>query len=165
MSYLYRFNGTINSGDVGQGGFQSNVATGANASNGMGTQSTGGSFKTIVGAASTTGGTITANSVNFIVVQYISSGTQWTGANVWINPNSDTQGTATFTVSGGASGTSWLALSSLGASLDAGDSLDFDQYTTGSAWSDVVPVPEPSTWLLIALTGTFFRIIRRRKSL
>lgn len=163
MSFLYRFGGTINGGDVASAGFQSNVATGANSSNNMNSQSSGSSFRTVVGAANTSNGTLTAGSVNFIVVQFISSGTQWTGANVWTNPNSATQGASTYTVSGATSATTWLALSSLGANLDAGDSANFDRYLIGSSWTDVVPVPEPSTWLLLALSGTFFMVMRRRK--
>jgi hypothetical protein len=162
MSFLYRFNGTANSGDIGQGGFQSNLDTGLNVANNVATQSYGTAFRTNIGGVNNSvTSALTAGNVNLLVVQYISSGTQWTGANVWINPDSTTEGTATYTVTGGSNGTSWVALASTVSLLESGDSVDFDRYMIGTTWSDVV-VPEPGTFAMLLGGIGMLALFRRR---
>ena len=142
QSFLYRFNGPLNSRNGGSAAFQSSIK-GSNSTNNMGTQSSGSKLRTFVGRAntSTVSGAVVEDTVYFIVVEYIASGGEWTGANVWINPESSVQVPPTYTVTGAASNTVWRALSSIAANLDEDDSINVDRYSVGRTWSDVVSVP------------------------
>jgi hypothetical protein len=98
--------------------------------------------------------------VNFFVVQYVTDGVNWTGANVWVNPTSSTLGAASYTVSGATGTSTMVAVAPLISGLDSGDSADFDRLQIGTSALDVIP--EPSTWLLMGLSATFFVVFRRR---
>jgi hypothetical protein len=53
-----------------------------------------------------------------------------------------------------------VAVAPLISGLDSGDSVDFDRLQIGTSVIDVIP--EPSTWLLMGLSATFFVVFRRR---
>ncbi len=162
-SFLYRFNGTYNGGDVAYSSFQTNAVNGSSTLMATGSSSNFGKTSLNATTALTGSGVFTAGNVNFIVVQYVTDGVNWTGANVWINPNSSSLGAASYTVTS-ATGTSTLvAIAPLISALDLGDSADFDRLQIGTSAIDVIP--EPSTWLLLAGTGTFFMVMRRRRNI
>lgn len=161
MSFLYRFNGTFNGGDLGYASFQSNAVNGSSTL--MATGSSSNFARTYVNTTNSLSpsSAFTAGSTNFLVVEYISNGSSWTGANVWVNPTSTVLGTATYTVSGASSGTSMVAIAPLISALDPGDSADFDRLQIGASALDVIP--EPSTWLLAGAAGMLFVVARRRR--
>lgn len=46
---------------------------------------------------------------------------------------------------------------------DIGDSFALDEIRIGESWSDVVTIPEPTTWALLAGSLTTLVIFRRRR--
>ncbi len=109
--------------------------------------------------------TLSASNTYFMVLKLDNIGTQWRGT-LWLNPDSTTVegggalGTVTQTL-GGSNTINFLGFKISNA--DAGDSLNLDAIRIGTAWGDVVTVPEPSTWALLAASGAFLAVFRRRR--
>lgn len=163
MSFLHRFNGAFNGGDTAYASFQTNATNGSSSLMATGSSSNYGRTYLNTTNALTSTGVLTAGQVNFFVVQYVTDGVNWTGANVWVNPTSSTLGTASYTVSGATGTSTMVAVAPLISALDSGDSADFDRLQIGTSALDVIP--EPATWLLLGVAGMFFVFVRRRRAL
>jgi hypothetical protein len=93
----------------------------------------------------------------------------YTTANLWVNPVYTSSGTPNATLTQGGSGLT-TSLSSFGfrsANLDTGDKVYYDTLRIGTTWADVVPVPEPATFIAGALLvlpfgASTIRFIRKR---
>ncbi len=161
MSFLHRFTGSFNGGDIGYASFQTNAVNGSSTL--MATGSNGNGSRTYLNGTNVSASSgFVSGQVNFFVVQYVTDGVNWTGANVWVNPGSSVLGAAIYTVSGATGASTMLAIAPLISALDTGDSADFDRLQIGTSALDVIP--EPATWLLLGLTATFFVITRRRSN-
>ncbi len=159
MSFLHRFTGSFNGGDIGYASFQTNAVNGSSTL--MATGSNGNGSRTYLNGTNVSASSgFVSGQVNFFVVQYVTDGVNWTGANVWVNPTSSTLGAASYTVSGATGTSTMVAVAPLISGLDSGDSVDFDRLQIGTSALDVIP--EPSTWLLMGLSATFFVVFRRR---
>jgi len=159
FSFMHRFNGALAGGDYGYTTFQP-TASGYPSTINMATGSLSSLFRSAVGGTvSSSPSAFTANTVNFVVVEYLSDGANWTGANIWVNPSSAVQGAATYSISGATYNGTLVALAPLINGLDDGDSVDFDRMQLATTWAEAIP--EPCTWLLITGAGIFF-VIRRR---
>lgn len=173
VSFLCRFGGTLNNGDLGYSAFLTNtqatagsIGTSSLYGGPRGTAAGVGSFTSGVGSSTASGGTLTVGNVNFVVVEFVSNGTGFTTVNTWVNPSSLTKGAATYSVAGANNTNSFTALSIVGAGLDesTSDYVDFDNLLVGTSWEDVVPVPEPSSFALMAVGGMGLMAVRRRKA-
>jgi hypothetical protein len=162
MSFLHRFTGGFNGGDIGYASFQTNAVNGSSTL--MATGSNGNGSRTYLNGTNVSASSgFVSGQVNFFVVQYVTDGVNWTGANVWVNPTSSTLGAASYTVSGATGTSTMVAVAPLISGLDSGDSVDFDRLQIGTSAFDVIP--EPSTWWLLAGAGTFVMVTHRRRTI
>lgn len=170
MSFLFRMSGTLDVNDqimldvantnsvtpISKFGFRDNTPSPTGDAFFVGS-STGGAYTTTPAPAMST--------TYFGVVKFTTALNTWDLATLYINPTSTA-------VEGGAGSVSYDLSSLANTSInyfglrlqqaDATDFLNIDEVRIGDSWSSVV-VPEPSTWLLLALSGTFFMVMRRRK--
>ncbi len=107
-----------------------------------------------------------ANSTVFAVMKLTYSDvTGGDSVQLWINPTSlSSEASSTNSVS--LTGFDFLHNSAKDfqfASFSGAGTSSWDEVRVGTAWSDVTTVPEPSTWALLAGTGTFFMVMRRRR--
>ncbi|MBE0542202.1 MAG: hypothetical protein IH623_12515 [Verrucomicrobia bacterium] len=113
--------------------------------------------------------------VTYLVVAQFSKTTSgaanpYTTANLWVNPVYASSGTPNGTIIQSGTGLS-SDLSSFGfrtANLDGGDTVYYDMLRIGTAWADVVPVPEPATFiagalLLLPFGASTIRFLRRQR--
>ena len=116
------------------------------------------------GAANASFGTTPVNyngtATNFLVakVSKVNGSSTYNQVDLFVNPSSGTEPTATITRTAAADAAGEPAsLSNFifrTARLDAGDLYTFDNLTIGTTYADVVPVPEPASAGLLALAAT-----------
>ncbi|MEC5387597.1 PEP-CTERM sorting domain-containing protein [Uliginosibacterium sp. H3] len=101
----------------------------------------------------------------FLVVGKLSkvSSTNYNQFDLWFNPSAGdfSSPDASFSGNSGLSALSTLGLRSV--NLDSGDTVLIDNLRLGTAWSDVSPVPEPSSLALSALGMCVLMCYRRRR--
>jgi hypothetical protein len=167
FSFLMRYGGALNAGDQ----FAFNTALANNNTTSImrsGVRENTGSFGFVANDSSTTyTSAVSAITNYFVVVKLEQAGANWGNASMWVNPTStitDNNGGAANAVRaiGGTSTINYMGFKF--QSADIGDSFALDEIRIGATWADVVVVPEPATWVLLAGVGTFFMITRRRWS-
>ena len=121
----------------------------------VGVRAGSGSF---VGGPSTE--SLTNGTTYFVVQQYTISGANTT-VSTWLNPTSLTLGTATASGTAATGAMTFTSLRFRGAT-GIGTYL-YDEVRIGTSVADVVPVPEPQVFALLAIAGLFsMRCFRRR---
>lgn len=95
--------------------------------------------------------TFLAGTTYFLVgsVSKVSGSTDYNRVQLYINPSSNIEpGTASATdnAAGGFSTISYFTLRTL--TLDSDDDYQFDELRIGTTFASVVPIPEPSTWVI-----------------
>jgi len=82
------------------------------------------------------------------------SGGNFNRVELFVNPSSDIEpGSPSVTDNGDSLNTSIPFFSLRTTNLDADDRYQFDELRVGTTFADVVPIPEPSTWMLLILGG------------
>lgn len=117
------------------------------------------------GASYVNTATMTLGSTNFFVVAYtFNLGTADDTVSLWVNPTpGGSQPTADATMSGGADAPNLQVVGFRAQTAIGAGNWVFDALRIGTAWSDVTPVPEPSTFALLRLgLGVMAAMIRRR---
>jgi hypothetical protein len=117
-------------------------------------------------SGASTGGDLVNDTAYYLVARVNWDGSAFASANMWLNPSvSDDVDTP----SGDASVTLTTPFANpithiffRQAVLDANDILRADAITLGTAWTDVVPVPEPASTVLLLLGGAAVLALRRR---
>jgi len=117
-------------------------------------------------SGASTGGDLVNGTTYYLVARVNWDGSAFTSANMWLNPSlSDDVDTPT--------GDASLTLATPFANpithiffreavLDADDVLQADEIKIGTAWSDVLPVPEPSSMALLMLGVAGILALRRQ---
>jgi len=82
----------------------------------------------------------------------------------WVNPEAGDEFTpdGVSTISGGIPFSTFSDMGIRSVNLDAGDNVLFDNFTYADSWTDIVPVPEPSSLIMLALSASSFLLKRRR---
>ncbi len=112
-------------------------------------------------------GNLTDTSVNLLVASFNWDGTKYSSVSFWLNPMSDSLGAPNATAStlSGVTSLSQIGLTVANLSATSGTATyNFDSFLVGTAWDDVVAVPEPSTTALVATAGFFITVRLRRKA-
>ncbi len=156
-SFLVRIDSgtSMTSGDDASIGFRQSDASVTNYTADISASNNTKIRKNMGGTYSSSAGNLTTGSTYLIVVQVMSDGSQFTSANMWVNPaDSANPGTPSATL-GSSSTTSFGRFIIYTNGLDSGESISFDELRFGTTWSDVVPaaVPEPVSASLLALVS------------
>ena len=116
-------------------------------------------------AGASTGGQLVNDTTYLLVCRMNWDGVgAFTSANLWLNPDSSAD-TDKPTGDASLSGFTSLPITHLffrEAVLDANDILRADEINIGTAWTDVVPVPEPGSTVLLVLGGAAVLALRRQ---
>lgn len=108
--------------------------------------------------------TFAANTTYLVVARVNWSGTAYTTMNLWVNPAYN-GGVAPTPYASATSpvGTATSLTSMDFRSLTATGTMSIDNFAIGTTWADVVVVPEPATWALLAFSLTSVMILRRSR--
>ncbi len=170
MSFLFRMSGALDVNDqimldvantnsvtpVSKFGFRDNTPSPTGDAFFVGS-ATGGAYMTTPAP--------TMSTTYFGVVKFTTAVNTWDLATLYINPTSTAVEGGAGTVSFDLASLANTSINYFGLRLQQADATDFlniDEVRIGDSWSSVV-VPEPATWALLAVVGTFFMITRRRK--
>jgi hypothetical protein len=89
------------------------------------------------------------------------SSTNFNRVELFVNPSSDIEpGSPSVTDNGDSLNSSMPFFSLRTVNMDADDRYQFDELRVGTTFADVVPIPEPSTWMLLIVAGSL--LSRRR---
>jgi hypothetical protein len=127
----------------------------------VGQQTAGSTFKVGIrsggsGATYTTKGNLTVGAVNLFVVKYTFGG----NVSLWVNPTAgDSESAADVSFLAGVSAANLEEIGFKAQSAATAGNWIFDDLRVGTAWADVTPVPEPSTF---ALAGIGFIVLAAR---
>ena len=175
-SFIFRIDNAVSMSTT----FQTFTAVANGATNGLGiairqNSVTAGTFdlgihkRANTGSAETTAALQTlATGTYFVVVNYVTNGGVGDDVmNIWLNPTNASLGggsapSATFSSTAGTDTTTQWNQFRLSPPNQIGASF-FDEVRVGTTWASVTPVPEPSTWALLAIGMTALVIFRRRR--
>lgn len=168
ISFLMRFNGALDASDQFTFHMANTNSTTSTLRSGV-RESTGDQAFVANDSSSSVIATplLTANTTYFAVLKLESTGINWSQATMWLNP------TSTTVEGGGAAGSAVRALSGNAAmnylgfkfqNADISDSFALDEIRIGTTWSDVVTIPEPSTWVMLVGGCTALVFLRRRRN-
>ncbi len=120
---------------------------------------------TLANAANTVLGTAGSSVVGntFFVVMKLDFVTNNNTLSLWLNPALNVP-LGTPDVSGGLGSTSWNDINNVGFTGGASATGTFDEIRVGTTFADVSPIPEPTTWALLAGSLTALMVFRRRRS-
>jgi len=108
----------------------------------------------------TAGSSVVGNT--FFAVMRVDFLTGNTGVSLWLNPALNTPlGAAN--ISGGL-GSSSFDIGGVRLTAQASATGTFDEVRVGTTYADVSPIPEPTTWALLAGSLTVLVVFRRRRS-
>ena len=112
------------------------------------------------GGASATTGTAVSSSPTFLVAEFIFQAGNDT-VNLYVNP---TPGLAAPDVAATSASVSdfYFDRIRLQSGLDGGETFNFDEVRLGTTYADVSPAPEPTSILLLGITGVGLLARRRR---
>lgn len=168
FSFLYQTSSTTEA--FLQFGLHNSLTSEPNASIGVQGNSGGGlgdeAFFARIGGTNTYGSAIAADTTYFVVgkISAVSS-SNYNRVELFFNPSSDIEGTPTLTANGTGSLSAFDSFVVRTARTDAGNFYYFDALTIGNTFADVVPIPEPATWVvLLSLPVLALVRIRRQRS-
>lgn len=107
----------------------------------------GGKAGYMFGWGTNVGSTALPAGSNLLVVELIWDGSKYATANFWLNPSTTSSDTPDATSNAG-SATSLSSINMWSANYTSG-AFAIDNITVGTQWSDVVAVPEPTTWVMM----------------
>lgn len=88
-----------------------------------------------------------------------------TKLSLWVNPNLSSVGTANYVFTSASNSLTNIGvnLAGLGYRTGTTNTAIIDEFRIGTAMEDVIPVPEPSTWALLAGGAALVAVVRFRR--
>ena len=110
------------------------------------------------------GGTLANDAAYLLVARFNWDGSGYTSVDTWLNPTATDFNTpdATQAITGYAP--TFNSISLKVANVSNGKYFGMDSLAVGTAWSDVVAIPEPSTWAMLAFSAGAGLLLRRRRA-
>lgn len=149
-STLIRFTGTVNQNDFGAGWFNNQPGLGFGVKGNQDSPSgVSDLFARLTLGEAAYGQDITPGVTYQLVAKFGHDGAKYNNVTLWVNPVNQASPSVSTTGNGG--NPTINAIHFRTANLGANENVTFDNLRIGTEWIDVVPVPEPATFIAGAL--------------